>query len=164
MERGIFGAIGIGIALVSGFFVAAAVAESATGGDGKTSPGVYAGLIIFFGGLFLLGAYLAWRMLRPRGASSEASGSGSAASGAAPSPSAADRERQVLRMAEQEKGRVTVAEVATHCDMTISEAKATLDRLVLQEAATMQATKAGVLVYVFPGFLSDEEKSTATDF
>jgi hypothetical protein len=167
MERGIFGAIGIAIALVSGFFVAAAVVESATGGDGKTSPGVYAGLIIFFGGLFLMGAYLAWRMLRPRGASSGASGasgSGQTFGWPASSPSDADRERRVLRIAEQEKGRVTVAEVATHCDMTIAEAKATLDRLVLQQAATIQATKAGVLVYVFPGFLSDEEKSSATDF
>src|SRR3954470_21419898 len=81
MWRWMLGAIGIGIALVSGFFVAAAVVEdgpgghgkesaavveSATGGDGKTSPGVYAGLIFFFGGAFLVGAYLAWRMLRSR--------------------------------------------------------------------------------------------------
>jgi hypothetical protein len=48
--------------------------------------------------------------------------------------------------------------------MTIAEAKATLDRLVLQQAATIQVTQAGILVYVFPGFLSDDEKASATDF
>jgi hypothetical protein len=164
MWRWMLGAIGIGIALVSGFFVAAAVVESATGGDGKTSPGVYAGLIFFFGGAFLVGAYLAWRMLRSRRATGGEPASGPAGAERPRQPSDADRERQVLRVAEQEKGRLTVPEVATHCDMTIAEAKATLDRLVLQEAATIQVTRAGILVYVFPGFLSDEEKAAATDF
>ena len=67
----------------------------------------------------------------------------------------------MLRFAEAEHGRVTVPEVATSCDMTIAEAKATLDRLVTQQAATIQVTQAGVLVYVFPGFLSDDDKARA---
>jgi hypothetical protein len=162
MERGCLTAVGVGVALVSAFFVAAAVVESATGGDGKTSPGVYAGLIAFFGGTMVGGAYLVWYMLKKR----PGSGSGDAAS-SDPSPappSEADRERAVLRFAEQEHGRVTVPEVATRCDMTIAEAKATLDRLVLLQAATIQVTTAGVQVYVFRGFLSDEDKAQADDF
>ena len=59
---------------------------------------------------------------------------------------------------------MTVPEVAARCNMTIAEARATLDRMVLQEAATMQVTQDGILVYVFSGFLSDDEKSQATDF
>src|SRR4051794_38034399 len=129
MERGCLGAVGVGIMLVSAFFVATALVESATGGDGKTSPGVYVGLTIFFGGLFLVGAYLTWRMLRPRPATAGAGGLGQDATASRPPSSSAprsdaDRERQVLRFAEQEQGRVTVPEVATHCDMTIAEAKA----------------------------------------
>jgi hypothetical protein len=162
MERGCLSAVGIGMALFSAFIVAAAVVESATGGDGKTSPGVYAGLIVFFGGLLVLGAYLAWRMLRPRPATA---GVGQAGAAPAEAPRTdASRERDVLRFAEAEHGRVTIPEVAARCDMTVLEAKATLDRLVMQQAATIQVTERGVLVYVFPGFMSDEDKARANDF
>ena len=162
MERGCLTAIGVMIALVSAFFVAAAVVESASGGDGKTSPGVYAGLIVFFGGTFIAGAYLVWRMVQKRPA---ASGTPDPAPVGQPAPpTEADRERQVLRFAEKEHGRVTIPEVAASCDMTIAEAKATLDRLVTLQAAAIQVTQSGVLVYVFPGFMSDEDKARATDF
>src|SRR5688572_17852752 len=148
MERGCLTAIGVMIALVSAFFVAAAVVESASGGDGKTSPGVYAGLI--------------WRMVQKRQA---AAGVAKQAADSTPAPpTEADRERQVLRFAEKEHGRVTIPEVAASCDMTIAEAKATLDRLVTLQAAGIQVTQSGVLVYVFPGFMSDEDKARATDF
>jgi hypothetical protein len=157
MERGCLGAVGIAIALGSAFFVATAAVELATGGDGKTSPGVLAGLFIFFLGTAIAGGYLAWRMLRtarPAQAGSER----------ARPRTDAERERRILQFAETEHGRVTVAEVAAHCDMTVSEAKVTLDRLVTQQVADIQVTDSGVLVYVFPGFLSDEDKACADDF
>ena len=162
MERGCLTAVGAAIALVSAFFVAAAVVESATGGDGKTSPGVYAGLIVFFGGTFIGGVYLVWRMLQKRPGTDDA-GDRAAEQPPAP-PSEADRERQVLRFAEKEHGRVTIPEVAANCDMTIAEAKVTLDRLVTLQAASLQVTQSGILVYVFPGFMSDEDKARASDF
>jgi hypothetical protein len=162
MERGCLTAVGVVVALVSAFFVATAVVESASGGDGKTSPSVYAGLIVFFGGTFLASAYLVWRMVRPRSATAVWARS-SGGQRVAP-PTEADRERQILRFAERERGRVTIPEVAARCDMTIVVAKAALDRLVIQQAATIQVTQAGELVYVFPGFLSDEDKARAADF
>jgi hypothetical protein len=79
-------------------------------------------------------------------------------------PTEAEREHRVLRYAETERGRVTIAEVAASCDMTVAEAKGTLNRLVTMEAATICVAESGVLVYVFPGFLSDEDKARATDF
>lgn len=168
VERGCLGAVGLAVTLVSAFFVATALVEWSNGGDGKTSAGVYAGLMVFFGGLLAIGAYLAWRMLSPRGAQTGARGNGASGGGsfdAAPTPSSdAEREQQVLRFAESEHGRVTVPEVAAHCGMTIGEAKATLDRLVLQSVAELQVTPSGVLVYTFPGFLSDEDKRRAVDF
>ena len=162
MVRGCLTAVGIAVALVGAFFVAAAATEFATGGDGKTSPGVYAGLIVIGGGLVISGAYLAWKMLARLRAQP---GGGAETSNHQPAPpSDADRERQVLRFAESEHGRVTVAEVAAACDLTIVEAKTLLDRFVTLQVARMQVTQSGVLVYVFPGFMTDEEKARANDF
>jgi len=59
---------------------------------------------------------------------------------------------------------VTVAEVAAHCRVTVTEAKTDLDRMVSQQVAQLLVTETGVLVYVFPGFLSDDEKARARDF
>jgi hypothetical protein len=162
MERGCLTAIGVMIALVSAFFVAGGIVQLATGGDGTTSRTGSIGLIVVFGPVFLAGAYLVWRMLWQR---SGTAGVGDPAAEAQPvPPSEADRERQVLRFAETEHGRVTIPEVAANCDMTIAEAKTTLDRLVTLQAATIQVAQAGVLVYVFPGFMTDEDKARAGDF
>ena len=179
MERGLFGALGVVVALVGALFFFYFITEWSTGGDGKTQPGVYAGLIVFFGGLMAAGGYLAWRMFRPRPASSGATRPGAeqpgsarrgrdarghSQPGSAPPANEAERERRVLRLAEQEHGRVTVPEVAARCNMTFEESKAELDRLVLHRVAEIQVTASGVLVYVFRGFLSDKDKAGATDF
>jgi hypothetical protein len=180
MERGLLGALGVLVALVGALFFVYFITEWSAGGDGKTEPGVYAGLIVFFGGLMAAGTYLAWRMLRPRPATAGAARPGAeptvdgqrsrgacraGSSGAqAPPADAAERERRVLRLAELEHGRVTVPEVAARCTMTMEESKAELDRLVLHEVAEIQVTATGILVYVFPGFLSDKDKARATDF
>lgn len=164
MRRGCLGAIGIGIVLIGAFSVVAAVVEAATGGDGKTTPGQYVFLTVAFAGMLLGGAYLTWRMFRPRAGVGGVGGTGPAGVGRPQPPSDADRERQVLRFAEQAHGRVTVAEVAAGCDMTMPEARAALDRLVLQDAAIIQVSPGGVVVYAITGFLSDEEKANAKDF
>ncbi|MCC7495685.1 MAG: hypothetical protein IT204_25265 [Fimbriimonadaceae bacterium] len=162
MARGCLGILGIGVALFSAFFVVAAIVESITGGDGKTSPGVYAGLIVFFGLLLVCGVVLAWAMFRAQKASVAAGGGGAPTN--PPRRTEADYERLVLRLAEEEHGRLTVPETAARCDITIAEAKAALDRLVLMKVATIQVTQSGVLVYVFPGLLSDDDKAGSTDF
>lgn len=180
MERGLLGALGIVVALVGALFFVLFISEWSSGGDGETKPGVYAGLIVFFGGLMAAGAYLAWRMLRPRPTTSGAARPGTGPAGSArrsagargsdpsalapPPANAAERERRVLRLVEQEHGRVTIPEVASRCSMTIEESKTELDRLVLHQVAEIQVTANGVLVYVFPGFLSDKDKASATDF
>jgi hypothetical protein len=174
MERGLLGALGIGIALFGALFFFYFSTELATGGDGKTRPGVLVGLIVFFGGMLATGLYLAWRMFRTRPASPPTTGAarpgsstgGSQGGSAPPSPprTDAERERRVLHLAQREHGRVTIPEVASRCDMTIAESKATLDGLVLNHVAEIQVTPGGVLVYVFAGFLSDSDKASATDF
>jgi hypothetical protein len=178
MERGIFGALGIVVALFGALFLVFFISEFATGGNGRTQPPVYVGLIVFFGGVTVSGAYLVWRMLLRRTEASGAArpGTGSTGTGRrppehqptgaseAPPTNAAERERRILRLVEIEHGRVTIPEVAARCSMTIEESKAELDRLVLNEVAEIQVTASGVLVYVFPGFLSDQDKARASDF
>lgn len=174
MERALLATVGIAMALFGGLLLAVAISEVAAGGDPDTKPDVYAMLFVFFGGMTVAGAYLAWRMLRPRPVASgvarpgagpgQTSGDGLDQQGSPPAADEAERERRVLRLAEREDGRVTIPEAAARCNMTIGEAKATLDRLVLHDVAEIQVSESGVLVYVFRGFLSDKDKASATDF
>lgn len=167
MERGALGCVGVGMALFGGMFFAMFLVTLLTGGDGKTETGVLAGLVVFFAGMLAAGLFIAWKMFRSRPARA-AAGAGRPGTGvpSAPPPpqTDAERERRVLRFAERERGRVTIPEVATQCDMSLADSKATLDRLVLAQVAEIRVTQSGVLVYVFPGFLSDEDKARATDF
>ncbi|MGE3272543.1 MAG: hypothetical protein AB7P40_27625 [Chloroflexota bacterium] len=174
MQRGCLAAIGIGMALFSAFFVVTAAVELATGTWGDTSPGVLAGILVLFGGMLLAGLFLTWQMVKGRPASPSAGRPGTPGpsgfppppTGAPwnPQPAARNSELLVLRFAESEHGRVTLPEVAANCDLSIADAKSTLESLVLQQAATINVTQSGVLVYVFPGFLSDDDKASATDF
>ena len=150
----LLGVFGVLVALFSAFFVAASVGELATGGDGTTSVGVYLGLLAFFGLTFAVGAWLSWTHLwRGPGRAGHRP----------PRMTDAEREQRILDYAAGEGGRVTVPEVASHCDLTVGDSKAGLDHLVLMGVAELHVSEQGVLVYVFPGFLSDEQKARATD-
>ena len=175
--RGVLLAVGALIALCSGAALVAFAVEAASGGDGKTTSGTYAFLIILTLGGTAVGAYLVWQAVskgsawgapaandRSTGESARAQQAQSGTEKSGPVESDADRERRILQFAEAEHGRVTIAEVATHCRVTVTEAKTDLDRLVSQQVAQLQMTENGVLVYTFPGFLSDEEKRDARDF
>jgi hypothetical protein len=168
MERGLLGATGIGMALVSGFFTAYFIGELVSG-TSKNTPGTDVGLIVMFGGLLAVGVAMAWsaffkRPSAPGAARPGTGGAGGQAASPTRPPTPAERERGILLLAERHHGRVTVPEVAAHCGLTIAEAKAELDRLVAARVADLQVTSGGVLVYVFPGFLSDDDKRHASDF
>lgn len=139
--------VGFAVLIFSVFCICAAVGDLVTGGDGKTEPGVLLGLLLFFLGT----AYGGWRLFR---------GARPPKPGAAGTPER-ERERVILAFAQAENGRVTVAEVATSCGLSVADAKATLDALCKQGVAELAMTDAGVLVYCFPGFMSDEEKARA---
>ena len=182
MGRGLLGALSIVMSLFGGLFFVLFVGTFASGGDGKTEAPVYVGLIVFFGGMTAAGLFLAWRIFRPVAASFGTTRPGTGATGSAPRPAyrptpahppgpnrpappanAAERERRVLRLVEEEHGRVTIPEVAVRCGMTIEESKLELDRMVLHGVAQIHMTENGVLVYVFSGFMSDDEKAQARD-
>jgi hypothetical protein len=58
-------------------------------------------------------------------------------------------EAEILRLATQQRGRLTALEVATELALTPEEAKATLDGFVTREIADLAMTDRGVLVYTF---------------
>lgn len=128
------------------------------GGGSDTAPGVLAGLVIFFGGLTASSGYAAWRMWTTKGAAAR---TGYAAS----RPAGVDiaLEARVLALAARENGRVTVAEVAVACAVTLAQAEAVLDGLAQRGHANMHVTDDGQRVYVVGGFLSDAQKQEAQD-
>ena len=157
----IVAAVGVVVTLFGLSFATVAAFELARGGDGTTALETYLGLIALFIGLSIWGARLAWTPLRlppvsvpdlnwrPRRRQAPIS---------TPKPPATldddDRARQILRLAEREHGRVTTLEVAAHCSLTADEAKALLDRLAARKVAQLHVSEGGVLVYVFPRYLS----------
>jgi hypothetical protein len=140
------GCLGWAIVIFSLFFVAASVTElitgPAAGTEKPTEPGVLVGLLVFFGGA----AYGGWRLAN--------------SNNKAPL-SQNEREQRVLTLAAANNGRVTVAEVALRCAISVDEAKATLLHLVNTGVAETWLSE-GEAVYVFAG-LEDETKAAAQD-
>ncbi len=58
-------------------------------------------------------------------------------------------ETEVLRLAGEHGGKLTVMEVATQLGITPETAKEVLDALVVREHADLEVTDAGLLVYTF---------------
>src|SRR5438128_290601 len=88
-------------------------------GDGKTSPGVLAGLTVFFGLLTLMCGGAAYRSLFTAGAQADAR----SAAGATGAASADDVEARILALAATNEGVVTVAEVALHGGIPLDRAE-----------------------------------------
>jgi hypothetical protein len=140
--RVFLGVLGVIVAIGSSFFVMFAIGDLITGGDGKTTVGVLLGLLTFFLGTGFAGVKLAMIGFRSQPAG--------------PVPvqlTELDKEQRVLALAGAMAGRVTASEVALNCQLSLTDSKATLDRLVSYGAAEMQLTDDGVVVYTFTGFL-----------
>lgn len=163
IRDGVAIAIGVGIALLGAGLLAIAAVELATGGDGKTAPATSVGLMVLFGAMIWWGIQIGWPELAPRPlarrllawkADRRTASQSRPDEGPEPAdPAAAERERRVLGLAEKEQGRVTALEVAGRCDLTVDEAKALLDAMVLRQTAQLHVSEEGVLVYVFPHLL-----------
>ena len=73
-------------------------------------------------------------------------------------------ERVILKTAKRDGGIVSPGEVALQAEVTIEDAKEYLEKLVKQGYAEMRVKKTGMLVYVFPEFLTEDKKSELEDF
>jgi len=149
--RVFLGVLGVIIGLFSSFLVATAIVEIASGGDGKTPVSVLVGIVVFFGGSAVAGAYLARRMLRRSGRAAE------------PAMRTEVAEKRVLALAANLGGRTTIAEAAARCGLTIAQSRDVLDRLVSQGVAEILVASDGTVVYAISGLLTAEAKAAAAD-
>ena len=80
------------------------------------------------------------------------------------STSALTQERsRVLRLAASKQGRLTAEETALGAHISVQQAQAILDELVVQGTADTWISDNGRMVYVFGGLLGDDDKSSAED-
>jgi hypothetical protein len=66
-------------------------------------------------------------------------------------------ERVILKLAKENKGILTVSEVALGANITIDEAKKMLDTLVTKGFAELRVRKSGSLVYIIPDMADKDE-------
>jgi TM2 domain-containing membrane protein YozV/predicted transcriptional regulator len=66
-------------------------------------------------------------------------------------------ERLILKIAKENKGILTVSEVALGADIPMEEAKKLLDTLVTRGFAELRVRKSGSLVYVIPDMADKDE-------
>ena len=145
--RKLIGVVGAGAALLSAPLTILSVSSFLTN-PGHTPLPVLAAMTVFFAGITAAGAWLGVRNLR-RARPSEMS--------------EFDREQVILRLATKSDGRVTVAEVAARCRMTVADAKTALEKMCTHGVAEVLFTDEGSIVYEFKGLLTEEERRTATD-
>lgn len=129
------GIVGIGVALVSLFFVVAAFFDLVINRDPK-EVGVLVGMMVLFGGLAAAGVFAAWKFMR-----------------SAPAAPNYDLENRILHLAEAKGCRLTVGMVALHCRVSIEESRAALERMALQGAANVEVEDDGSIVYDFSDLL-----------
>jgi hypothetical protein len=68
---------------------------------------------------------------------------------------------ELLRLAELRGGRLTVAEVMAHLDLSKGDAERALEQLCRQGLADYRVSASGVLVYHFGALIGAEEKRLA---
>ena len=66
-------------------------------------------------------------------------------------------ERIILKLAKENKGILTISEVALTANITIDEAKNYLENLVSKGIAELRVRKTGALVYVMPDIMDRDE-------
>ncbi len=129
------GILGIGVALLSLFFVVAAVGDLVVNRDAKEAP-VLIGMVVLFGGLAAAGVFAAWKFMR-----------------SAPARPNVELENRILQLAEAKGCRLTVGMVALHCRVSLEESREALERMALQGAANVQVEDDGGIVYDFSDLL-----------
>lgn len=158
--RKLLGAMSGLLSLGSATFFTMFAIDLVTGGNPETGAGVLAGLVVFFAGLTVSSGFAAYRMLATKGAAARARADVSLEPSV---PADIAIEQRLLALAAQAKGRVTIAEVALSCAVSLEVAEQALDALVQRGHANMNITDEGDRVYVIAGFLSEQEKEQARD-
>jgi len=69
-----------------------------------------------------------------------------------------DREKEILKVAQELHGRLTVLQVASRTDLSIEDARTTLDAMVKKGYIQLNVGKNGILRYEFPEFFPETDK------
>ncbi|MFP4031199.1 MAG: hypothetical protein ACLFRG_10545 [Desulfococcaceae bacterium] len=144
MIHKIFSIIGGGVGLFSLFLCIAAVGDLMDPNETDPGTGTLIGLLVFFGGIMSASGYLCvsqWKRAK--------------------TGTVERTERNILRMIAARSGRITPEEIALEQPLTVEQARARLDALCGGGSGEVQVTPEGRLVYVFFGFLSEEERNSA---
>lgn len=131
------------VALVSSFFVIAAIGDIADGATGNASMGVLVGLLVFFATICAGAGTAAVRLWR------------------GPRFDPRSLETRILQLAAGGGGRVTPAEVAVSLKVPIANARLALDALVTDGSAEMLVGDRGDMVYAVNGLLGASDKAAA---
>ena len=68
-----------------------------------------------------------------------------------------NHERAILKLAKENKGIITVSDVALRADISIEEAKNHLETLLSKGFVELRVRKSGALVYVFPDMMDRDD-------
>ena len=71
------------------------------------------------------------------------------------------RDQRMITTAKRKHGRVTDVELVAETRFSLEDCRAFLKEMTESGSAEMHIGKEGTMVYLFPGFLSDEEKRKA---
>jgi len=66
-------------------------------------------------------------------------------------------ERAILKLAKENRGVITISDVALRADIPMDEAKKILDALVYKGLAELRVRKSGSLVYIIPDMMDKDE-------
>lgn len=148
------------LALGSAVFACAAIGDL-VGGTSATPTGVLVGLLVFFSGTTALGGWGANKLLRSERKAQEPLAQAHAVDGGEKVDIAL--EVKVLQLAKANGGRVTPAEVALACGVSLDQATAELDGLVARSYAELLVSDGGDVVYDIKGIMSAKEKAAAEE-
>ena len=132
------------VALFSVFLVINAGYELSNPESAKTEPGVLWGLLVFFSLATTGCIYVIIRTVRK-----------------SRREDIENEERDLLKVIAERGGRITPAEIAAATNLTIAESEDKLRKLCRHGSGELQLTSDGRSVYVFFGFLSEDEKAGA---
>jgi hypothetical protein len=154
MLRKIVGMFTGGLSLFSALVFGIGVVELLSG-TAKLPAGEQVILLMFFGGVTALTGFNALKMLRHKPEPAQHL----AAAVPAGMPIDIALEAQILRIAAAQDGKVTAAEVALQCGVSLDAATVALDALLARGHADLHVTPDGEAVHVLKGIMTAAEKA-----
>ncbi len=138
--------MGLATIATSLLFIVAAIYEVVAGT--ANDPGISIGLAVFFGVTALAGVAATYFGFRPSYNKSS---------------DPREIEQNLLGIARDLNGEITIEELALHTPLTVSECKALLERMVTDGAAELGFGPHQENIYVFRGFLKNGKRTRSYD-